>query len=258
MSIQDNQSGETRNAAECDSGISSPDEPTRADLKKSLDFALKKLQIVGSVTRHDVLNQLTAVVGYTELLEMMVKDPKQLSYIEKEKQALDKIRRQFKFAKDYQNIGTEPPCWQMLKNVIHHAMEDADLHAIRVTDLTGGASVYADPLFEKVFTNLFENTHHHSGAATEIRISVSRKENSIVLVLEDNGMGIPVENKNKVFERGYGKGTGWGLFLVMEILMFTGMTIKETGEPGKGSRFEIFIPQNHFREGVEPKVPVPR
>ena len=70
MAERDNESGEAKNAAGCESGISLPAEPTQADLKKSLEFALKKLQIVGSVTRHDVLNQLTAVVGYTELLEI--------------------------------------------------------------------------------------------------------------------------------------------------------------------------------------------
>ena len=258
MSERDNEPGEAKNTAEYDSGISPPAEPTQADLKKSLEFALKKLQIVGSVTRHDVLNQLTAVVGYTELLEMMVEDEKQRSFIEKEKQAIDKIRRQFKFAKDYQNIGVEPPCWQVLKSVIYRAIEEADLKAIRVTDLTGGASVFADPLLEKVFSNLFENSMRHGGSATEIRISVSHKEAAIVLLVEDNGTGIPADNKTKVFERGYGKGTGWGLFLAMEILAFTGMTIKETGEPGKGSRFEIQIPQDHYRlEGGEPQVPAP-
>jgi signal transduction histidine kinase len=231
-------------------------EPAEADLKKELEFALKKLQIVGSVTRHDVLNQLTAIVGYNELLGMMVEDPKQLSYIEKEKQALDKIRRQFKFAKDYQNIGTEPPRWQVLKNVIHRAKEDVDLKGIRVIDPSGNASVYADLLFEKVFSNLFENTLYHSGTATEVRISAHRNDTVVVLVMEDNGTGIPAEDKTRIFERGYGKGTGWGLFLAREILQFTGMTIKETGEPGKGSRFEICIPHDHFRlEGGESQVP---
>ncbi|MFA4824848.1 MAG: HAMP domain-containing sensor histidine kinase [Methanoregula sp.] len=258
MSGQDNKAGGVKNPAEGDSGKSPSSEQTDADLKKALEFALKKLQIVGSVTRHDVLNQLTAVVGYNELLSMMVEDPKQRSFLEKEKHAIDKIRRQFKFAKEYQNIGVEPARLQLLKNVIHRAIEDADLKGIRVTDLTGGASVYADPLFEKVFSNLFENTLRHGGAATEIRLFVSRKDTEVVLVVEDNGTGIPVEEKTKVFERGYGKGTGWGLFLAREILAFTGMTITETGEPGKGSRFEIRIPQDNFRlEGGEPEIPLP-
>ena len=242
-------------AAGCQCGEHPGTEPTQAELKKSLEFALKKLQIVGSVTRHDVLNQMTAIVGYNELLGMMVEDPKQRSFIEKEKLSIDKIRRLFKFAKEYQNIGTEPSRWQLLKNAIHIAIEDANLKAVKVTDLTGGASVYADSLLEKVFSNLFENTMRHGGAATDIRITVNRTDTAVLLVVEDNGTGIPTEDKSKIFERGFGKGTGWGLFLAAEILQFTGMTVQETGEPGKGSRFEIRIPPEHFRENGVPPVP---
>jgi len=122
MSERVNEAGDGINQAVCDSEKSPLAELTEADLKKALEFALKKLQIVGSVTRHDVLNQLTAIAGYNELLEMMIEDPKQRSFIETEKRAIDKIRRQFRFAKDYQNIGVEHPCWQLLKNPIHQAM----------------------------------------------------------------------------------------------------------------------------------------
>ncbi|MEI7856183.1 MAG: HAMP domain-containing sensor histidine kinase [Methanomicrobiales archaeon] len=249
MSERVNEAGNPKEAVAGNDGESTFTEPTPAELKKSLEFALKKLQIVGSITRHDVLNQLTAIVGYNELLGMMVEDPKQRSFIEKEKLSIDKIRRQFRFAKDYQNIGIEPPRWQVLKNVIFRAVEDADLKAIRVTDQTGGASVYADALLELVFTNLFGNTLRHSGSATEIRIFIIYNDTAAVLVVEDDGIGIPVENKAKIFERGFGKGTGWGLFLAREILLFTGMTIEENGVPGKGSRFEIHIPQDHLRKG---------
>jgi signal transduction histidine kinase len=259
MSERVNEAGEGKNQVKGDCTTPPSSEQTQADLKKDLDFALKKLQIVGSVTRHDVLNQLTAIVGYNELLGMMVEDVKQRSFIEKEKQAIDKIRRQFKFAKDYQNIGAEPPRWHLLKTVIHQAIEEADIRSIRVTDLTGGASVYADPLLEKVFANLFENTKRHSASASEIRVSVSRNDTGFVLAVEDNGTGIPSDEKSKVFERGYGKGTGWGLFLAMEILQFSGMTIAETGEPGKGSRFEICMPHDHLRvEDGNPQVPAPQ
>ncbi len=257
MTQQVNETGEAKNAAERDNKDSPCPEPTPAELKKTLEFTLKKLQIVGSVTRHDVLNQLTAIVGYNELLGMMVEDPKQRMFIEKEKMAIDKIRRQFKFAKEYQNVGVEPPCWQLLTTVIHLAVEDADLKLIRVMDLTGGASVYADPLFEKVLSNLFENTLRHGGSATEIRVSVQRKDAGVVLVVEDNGSGIAPGDKTRIFERGFGKGTGWGLFLVREILQFTGMKVAETGEPGKGTRFEISIPVDHFRDSGTSQAPAP-
>ena len=50
-----------------------------------------------------------------------------------------------------------------------------------------------------------------------------------------------------IFEKGFGKNTGLGLFLIKEILAITGMTIQETGVPGKGARFEITVPKGHYR-----------
>src|SRR5512138_2680950 len=89
----------------CTCGPDTGDRKTIADLEAQVAFLQKKLQIVGSDTRHDVLNQLTAIVGYNELLGMMVEDEKLKGFLEKEKSALAKIRRQFQFAKDYQNIA---------------------------------------------------------------------------------------------------------------------------------------------------------
>ena len=59
--------------------------------------------------------------------------------------------------------------------------------------------------------------------------------------------GRGIDHKEKIFERGYGKNTGLGLFLVREILSLTDMTIRENGEPGKGARFEILVPKRMYR-----------
>jgi signal transduction histidine kinase len=64
---------------------------------------------------------------------------------------------------------------------------------------------------------------------------------------EDNGTGIPQSEKEKIFKRGYGKNTGFGLFLVREVLGLTGISIKETGTPGQGSRFGIKVPKEAYR-----------
>lgn len=47
--------------------------------------------------------------------------------------------------------------------------------------------------------------------------------------------------------QGFGKNTGLGLFLIREILGITGISICENGEPGKGVRFEMSIPLQHWR-----------
>jgi signal transduction histidine kinase len=232
------------------------DAKTIAGLEEKIAFLQKKLQIVGSVTRHDVLNQLTAIVGYNELLGMMVEDPKFKSFLEKEKLALNKIRRQFQFAKDYQNIAADPPRWQNIRNLTNRVSEDFDVKRVRITVNTGTASVLADPLLDRVFHHLFENALRHGETVTEITISLQQTGPSGILLVENNGISIPDADKEKIFERGYGKGTGWGLFLAREILAVTGMTITETGEQGKGVRFEITLPPGFFRlNGVDSTTP---
>jgi Signal transduction histidine kinase len=211
-------------------------------------FLEKKLSLVGSVTRHDVLNQLTAVSGYTELLEMIVTDPQMKSYIEKERTALEKIRRQFQFAKDYQNLGTEPPRWESIASVIRRGSETVALGKVALEESCGTGCVYADMALEKAVGQLLDNAIRHGGEhITRIRVSVQEDGDGALLVVEDDGIGIQKENKPRLFDRGFGKHTGWGLFLVSEILALTGMTITETGEPGKGARFEIRIPAGSYR-----------
>jgi signal transduction histidine kinase len=239
---------DTGSGGSCSAGGSGADDKkTIAELEEKLAFLQKKLQVVGSITRHDVLNQLTAIVGYNELLGMMVEDPKFRSFLEKEKLALNKIRRQFQFAKDYQNIAGDPPRWQNIRNLASRVSEDFDVKKVRITSDTGAASVLADPLFDRVFHHLFDNALRHGETVTEITISLLTTGPSGLLIVENNGVSIPATDKEKIFERGYGKGTGWGLFLAREILAVTGMTINETGEQGKGVRFEIFLPPGTFR-----------
>lgn len=77
------------------------------------------------------------------------------------------------------------------------------------------------------------------------------------IVWEDNGTGIPDEEKEQIFHRGYGKNTGLCLFLVREILSITGMMITETGSFGTGARFEIRVPPEKVRIRG-PAAPSPR
>ncbi len=222
-----------------------------ARLNEKIVFLEKKLQLVGSVTRHDILNQMTAIVGYNELIGMMIEDPKLVSYLEKERAAIGRIRRQFQFAKEYQNIAVEPPRWQNIRNLVFRVAETVDVKNVRLTADTGNAAVLADAGLDKVFFYIFENTLRHGSTATEIRVLVTGDASRRHLVVEDNGPGIPEGEKEKIFERGYGKGTGWGLFIAREILAVTGMTLKECGTEGTGARFEIELPPGHFRENGE-------
>ena len=81
-------------------------------------------------------------------------------------------------------------------------------------------------------------------------------QENLAIVYEDDGTGVHEEDKERIFQKGFGKNTGLDLFLSQEILAITGLTIKEAGIYGKGVRFEILIPKGKFRfaePGTDPK-----
>jgi len=123
--------------------------------------------------------------------------------------------------------------------------------AIQITDETGTLQIFADPLFEKVMYNLTDNTIRHGETATVIHVYVVTEQDNIRIIWKDNGVGVPSREKEMISQRGYGKKTGFGLFLIREILAITGMTIQETGEPGKGARFEITDQNGKWHSGSE-------
>ncbi len=119
---------------------------------------------------------------------------------------------------------------------------------IRISVDRPDLEIYADPLLSKVFYNLIDNALKYGGdTMTSIRISCSEMDAGLTLICEDDGAGIRDWDKTRLFERGYGKNTGLGLFLSREILAITNITIKETRKPGKGARFEMVVPKGAYR-----------
>ena len=92
-----------------------------------------------------------------------------------------------------------------------------------------------------------DNAVRYGKKITTIRFFVEESGDEYMIVCEDDGDGVPQNEKEKIFERGFGKNTGMGLALAGDILDITGITIKETGDPGKGARFEILVPKGMWR-----------
>ena len=101
---------------------------------------------------------------------------------------------------------------------------------VELEDDTKGVELFADPLAEKVPYNLIDNSMRHGEHVSRIRVSVEPKGDAVPIIYEDNGVGISDEDRKRLFEKGFGKNTGFGLFLCREILAITGITIMETGK----------------------------
>ena len=216
--------------------------------QESLTLANKKLNLLNNITRHDILNQLSALLGYIDLSRHNTNDPRMLLYIEKEERAANTIRSQILFTRDYQTIGVHNPEWYNVAETVSLAMASLDLQHIHITVDHSSIEIYADPLFEKVFYNLIENSIRHGEGVTDIGIHIDHTADGIDLIFEDNGQGIPQKEKENIFRRQYFKNTGFGLFLSREILSITNLSISENGIPGKGARFVIHAPKGTYRE----------
>jgi signal transduction histidine kinase len=159
----------------------------------------------------------------------------------------DLISRQISFTHEYQDIGVTAPTWQNIQKNFLNAAASLNTKSIMIEPCQENITIYADPLLEKVFYNLIDNSLRYGEKLTRIRITHHEDEDGLTLVYEDDGIGIPMEEKQKIFHKGFGKNTGLGLFLAREILAITRITITENGEPGKGVRFGILVPKDMYR-----------
>ncbi|NLZ30127.1 MAG: PAS domain S-box protein, partial [Methanomicrobiales archaeon] len=212
--------------------------------------ANRKLSLMNSIVRHDILNQVTVLLGHITLLQDQPLDQDVATVLERLQAAAEIIQSQIEFTRDYQDLGARSPRWFAVKPLVTSVAQALRPAGIQITTDLGGASIYADPLLSSVFYNLLENAMRHGKVVTTIRVTtVPEDGGGIRIVWEDDGTGVPYAIKSRIFDRGVGSHTGLGLFLVREILSITGIAIRETGTPGEGARFEILVPEGCARTG---------
>jgi PAS domain S-box-containing protein len=214
---------------------------------QALLHANRKLNLLSSITRHDINNQLTSLWGNIELSRENVSESSHREIIEREERAAKAIQQLIAFTKDYQDIGGQTPQWQNLDGIIRRVIALTGFTTIAITADMDDLEVFCDPLLEKVFFNLVDNALRHGKTVTRITFTHHFTDAGAVIVCADNGVGIPYSDKERVFDQGVGHNTGYGLFIAREILSITGLTIIETGTPGEGARFEIQIPRRLYR-----------
>ena len=221
------------------------------DRKRAEDALVRvnnKLNLLSGITRHDILNQLTALKAYIDLSSEHTRDDVVAEFIKKEMLIANVIDRQISFTRDYHKLGVMAPVWQNIADIIDWSKQsllvrNVDIHT-EFTDL----EVFADPLLEKVFFNLMDNALRYGGEKmTTIRFFLQESDDALIICCEDDGIGIAEENKELIFNRGYAHNTGLGLFLSREILGITDSSIVETGKFGSGARFEIRVPKGSYR-----------
>jgi PAS domain S-box-containing protein len=229
-------------------------ERTIAENQKRLQIMNEKLKVVGSLTRHDVRNKICGMSGNLYLLKKRLSNaPELVKYIQNIEQSSKEIEKLFEFVRTYEQLGVDTPTYINLQQAFNDALKFFSNQELpTITNNCVGLMVLADSLLTQLFYNLIGNSIKHGKKVTSITITFQRNNDSINLLYEDNGIGIPPENKARLFTMGFSTGgsTGYGLYLIKKMVEVYGWRIQENGESGKGARFIISIPPEDS-EGLE-------
>jgi Signal transduction histidine kinase len=212
----------------------------------------KELGLMQSIITHDILNQLTALQGFLSLMEMADSNTDLKRFIRNEQKIAETLQVQVQFMRNLQKSGKLSPAWHDVDQDIRRIIDVMHLSSEISIDVQGrGFEVFTDPLLASVFYGLMVNSLMHGETVNTIDIHAEESKGSLSIVYEDNGCGIEERNKENIFLKGYGRNTGLGLYLIREILAANQMSITENGEPGKGARFVIIVPQGLYRRRAE-------
>jgi len=214
----------------------------------ALKLANHKLSLLSRITRHDILNDVLTAKGYLELNEAdyPASVTPYLTFVE---EAVTRIEREVEFTQEYQELGNSPPEWQVVRQAIEEGCQQMNVpKEIRVDIDVSPIKIYADQLLTLAVSNIFRNALVHAKGLTKIAVTTHETPaGELCIIIEDDGTGVPKEKKKAILQPTYNRRHGHGLFLVRDILELTGITIRETGIPGKGARFELVVPNGRWQ-----------
>jgi signal transduction histidine kinase len=131
-------------------------------------------------------------------------------------------------------------------------LAEEKLQTIRM-DGNRSITVSADrTLLRQAIVNLLHNAVKYSPDRSEVQVRVRETESSAIVEVQDNGPGIPLEHRARIFERFYrvdrsrtrvAGGAGLGLSIAQWAISMHAGTIEVQCEPGPGSTFRICLPK---------------
>lgn len=220
----------------------------RNEAEEKIALANRKLTLMNDVAYQDIQNKITALRGYVELRKNANSVVECKSFIGNEQLSLAAIHHIIENTKEYQKMGLNKPEWLSVERSIRAgASMISKKYDVDVEIEIHGLEIHADTLIDRIFYNFIENTIKYGKTATRISFSCKDTNNEVILICEDDGIGISLIEKDRIFDRVVGGHGRFGLFFVREYLSLFGISITETGEPGKGARFEITVPEGMWR-----------
>lgn len=209
---------------------------------------------------HELKTPLQSIIGSAELIQNnLVKEedmPRFIGHIQKEASRLvglieDIIR--LSELDEEQEIQKEEISLFQITSEVFASLQDAAKKREIVLSLEGTEGrmqgVYR-LLYETIY-NICDNAIKYNVDGGKVRVSVEDREPEVGIIIEDTGIGIPLEHQSRIFERFYrvdkshskkSGGTGLGLSIVKHAVSYHNGSINLNSEEGKGTKIEILFP----------------
>ena len=200
-----------------------------------LRFQQEHIKLINKILRHDLSNNLAVIKSAINIFKE-----------EKNETILDEaVKRCFtsvnliRKMKDLETVISSDKKFKSIDVSSIVKELSANYPAIKI-DVSGQATIKADDTFGSVLDNLLKNAVEH-GRASRIKIELKQSASECEIKIIDNGVGIPDEIKNNIFEEGFKFGkkghTGLGLFIVKNAVMNYGGTVKVDDNDISGTVF---------------------
>jgi two-component system phosphate regulon sensor histidine kinase PhoR len=237
----------------------------------SIYFILKQKKI--SEMKSDFINNMThefktpiatiSVAADSVTNQKIIENPERIRYfIEMIKKENTRMNRQVEDILTIARLDKKDFEFKWEAVNLHEVIEDAIQSIVLQVEKKGGSItselLAVNPVatsdyshFSNLIYNLLDNANKYSFNAPEIKISTRNTGKGVQIVVEDKGIGMTKAVQSRIFERFYRqtsgnihnvKGFGLGLSYVKAVLEANNGSINVHSEPGKGSRFEVFIP----------------
>lgn len=230
------------------------------DITERKEMEQMKDEMISAVS-HEMRTPLTAMLGYTELmLANEVSADRQKEYLRiilRESKRLNALIGNFL---DLQRLRSRAPALTCLPLPLRPLLDEtmalfagvSERHRITLRcppDLS--LLCGDDQQLGQVFNNLVSNAVKYSPEGGDVTVAARREGDSVVITVKDEGIGMPPQALEKIFERFYRVdntarrefgGTGLGLALVREIVRAHGGKVWVESTLGKGSTFFVSLP----------------
>lgn len=224
----------------------------------------ERLAELGTLTgglAHEIKNPLSTVQLNLQLLEEDVAADRnasprvvsRLATITREASRLRDILDDFlRYAGRIELQRTPTDLNQLLGELVDFLYPQAQLARVQLRQTPNETPVVANVdsrLIKQAALNLMLNALQLMTTGGELIVGAKREDGRIILSFTDTGPGISVEDQEKIFQAYYSKrkgGTGLGLAMTQRIAKEHGGCVRLTSALGKGSRFEIVLPDKHL------------